>query len=65
VAFRPKEKRTFPIESTIEHPPTLVLEMRRNEAMQPPATSPSAPARATKRPSFDVKSDIEPFEQLF
>jgi hypothetical protein len=65
VALQPKEKRTFQIEYTIEYPPTLVLEMRRNEAMQPPATSPSAPARATKHPSFDVKSDIEQFEQLF
>lgn len=64
VALKPKEKRTFNIEYTIEYPPTLVLEMRRKESAPPsPAPSPFAPA--APRRSFDVKKDIEDLERAF
>jgi uncharacterized protein (TIGR02231 family) len=65
VTLQAKEKKSFQIEYTIEYPPTLVLEMRRNDGMTAPI-SPGAPAAAParKRPSFDVKDDIQALEKL-
>jgi uncharacterized protein (TIGR02231 family) len=70
--LKAKEKRTFEIQYQIEYPPTLVLEMRRNQhrpdaeaspALAPPASvSPSAPS---PRKAYDLKRDIQQLEESF
>ena len=61
VTLQPKEKRTFQIQYTIEYPPSLILDMRKNKAPEP--MDPFSPSPARK--SFDVKQDIEHLEQMF
>ena len=71
VTLQPKEKRKFEIQYQIEYPPTLVLEMKRNQknhdeedeptrADPPGSPSPSAPA---SRREYDLKKDIQRFEE--
>jgi uncharacterized protein (TIGR02231 family) len=68
LTLQPKEKRKLEIQYQIEYPPTLVLEMRRNEAAGPspaasiahPSPSPFAP-----RSSYDLKKDIQQLENSF
>lgn len=62
LTLQAKEKRTFEIQYQIEYPPTLVVEMRRNEAAAPkaPAGSPASPAPAP--PGRDLRKDIEQLE---
>ena len=70
LTVKPKEKQRFEIQYTIEYPPTLVVEMKRNQhaapaAAAPPgmdAVSPSAPA---PRKAYDLKTDIEHLEESF
>jgi uncharacterized protein (TIGR02231 family) len=62
VTLQAKEKRTFQIQYTIEYPPTIVLEMRKN---QPAAPSPADAFGPSKQRSFDVKQDIQHLEQMF
>lgn len=66
-----KEKRKFEIQYQIEYPPTLVLEMRRDEARevapvlaQPGAPPPpgAAPMSPMPRRKYDLKKDIEMLE---
>ena len=65
----PKEKRTVEIQYTIEYPPTLVLEMRRNAAQPPPppaAAPPGMPAPAAPRARpYDLKKEIQHLEEGF
>ena len=46
LTLQPKEKRKFEIQYQIEYPPTLVLEMKRNQAPEP---SPGAAAPGQPR----------------
>ncbi len=62
VTLQAKEKRTFQIQYTIEYPPTIVLEMRKN---QPAAPSPMDSFGPARKRSFDVKQDIQQLEQMF
>jgi len=56
-----KEKRTFEIQYQIEYPPTLVVEMRRNEAAKPSLSKSGSPAPAKN----DLREDIERLESTF
>jgi uncharacterized protein (TIGR02231 family) len=60
LTVRPKEKQRFEIQYTIEYPPTLVVEMKRNQQAAPPSPSPAAPGKA-----YDLKTDIEHLERNF
>jgi len=62
VTLQAKEKRTFEIQYQLEYPPSLVVEMKRNEAASPSpaAVSPAAPA---PRRGNDLKKDIEQLEK--
>ena len=66
LTVKPKEKQRFEIQYTIEYPPTLVVEMKRNErapaAGQAPSPSPAAPAAPR---AYDLKKDIEHLEDNF
>jgi uncharacterized protein (TIGR02231 family) len=75
VTLQPKEKRKFDIQYQIEYPPTLVVDMKREKAHHAPSRAaaaaadspfhgahPSSPAPAAAAP-YDVKNDIERFEQ--
>jgi uncharacterized protein (TIGR02231 family) len=68
LTVRPKEKQRFEIQYTIEYPPTLVVEMKRNQqaapatGQAPPSPSPAAPPAPRK--SYDLKTDIEHLEQM-
>jgi uncharacterized protein (TIGR02231 family) len=64
LTLQPKEKRKFEIQYQIEYPPTLIVEMRRNQA---PEASPAAvhPASPAPRRSYDLKRDIEQLEHAF
>jgi uncharacterized protein (TIGR02231 family) len=68
LTLQPKEKRKFEIQYQIEYPPTLVLEMKRNEAREAeaPAVAPSGmPALPSPRRAYDIKKDIEQLEKAF
>jgi len=67
VTLQPKEKRTFEIQYQIEYPPTLVLEMKRNRAVEPSpaAVAPGSPAALAPRKAYDIKQDIEQLESSF
>jgi hypothetical protein len=62
----PKEKQRFEIQYTIEYPPTLVVEMKRNQQAAPAASpAPASPSPAAPRKAYDLKTDIEHLEQSF
>jgi uncharacterized protein (TIGR02231 family) len=68
LTLQPKETRKVEIQYQIEYPPTLVVDMRRNQAAQPaaapPAPRPGMPApAAAPRKSYDLKEDIERLER--
>ncbi|MCC6900261.1 MAG: mucoidy inhibitor MuiA family protein [Polyangiaceae bacterium] len=62
LTLQPKEKRKFEIQYQIEYPPTLVLEMKRNQAAE--AAHPSAASPAPRK-AYDLKKDIERLESAF
>jgi uncharacterized protein (TIGR02231 family) len=67
LTLQPKEKRKIEIQYQIEYPPTLVLEMRRNQhgaapMPAPPASSPFLPS-PTK--SYDLREDIRNLADAF
>jgi uncharacterized protein (TIGR02231 family) len=63
LTLQPKEKRKFEIQYQIEYPPTLVLEMRRQQS---PAASPvEEPAHPARARAYDLKKDIEQLENAF
>ena len=68
VALQPKEKRKFEIQYQIEYPPTLVVEMRRNDGSEtgasPAVAEPGGP-RPSPRRAYDLKRDIRELEQSF
>ncbi len=64
LTLQPKEKRKFEIQYQIEYPPTLVLEMKRNHAVEAsPALSPSSPSPFSPRRAYDLKKDIQELEE--
>ena len=68
MTLQPKEKRKLEIQYQIEYPPTLVMEMRRNEAAEPsPAASTAHPSPSpfAPRSSYDLKKDIQQLENSF
>jgi uncharacterized protein (TIGR02231 family) len=67
LSLQPKEKRKFEIQYQIEYPPTLVLEMKRNEAGEAArvAAEPARPAAVAPRKAYDIKQDIEQLEEAF
>ncbi len=68
ITLGPKETRKVEIQYEIEYPPTLVLEMRRNQTPEPaPAPArPGMPAPAPpQRKTYDLKRDIERLESRF
>jgi uncharacterized protein (TIGR02231 family) len=65
LTVKPKEKQRFEIQYTIEYPPTLVVEMRRNQAAGPPrAGAAPSPSPAAPR-AYDLKTDIQKLEEGF
>jgi uncharacterized protein (TIGR02231 family) len=65
LTVRPKEKQRFEIQYTIEYPPTLVVEMKRNQHAAPAAAAAPSPSPAAPRKAYDLKTDIEHLEQNF
>jgi uncharacterized protein (TIGR02231 family) len=69
LTLQPKETRKVEIQYQIEYPPTLVLEMRRNQTPEPAPAAPRpgmpAPAAAAPRRAYDLKKDIEHLEAGF
>jgi uncharacterized protein (TIGR02231 family) len=72
LTLKAKEKRTFEIQYQIEYPPTLVLEMRRNQhdpdaEASPALAAPASPARVmpSSRKAYDLKQDIQQLEDSF
>ena len=67
LTVKPKEKQRFEIQYTIEYPPTLVVEMKRNQQAAPAAAAPAppSPSPAAPRKPYDLKTDIEHLEQNF
>jgi uncharacterized protein (TIGR02231 family) len=66
LTVNPKEKQRFEIQYTIEYPPTLVVEMKRNQHAAPAASpAPFSPSPAAPRKAYDLKTDIEHLEQSF
>lgn len=66
LTVKPKEKQRFEIQYTIEYPPTLVVEMKRNHHAPPAAAlDPQSPSPAAPRKAYDLKTDIEHLEQNF
>jgi uncharacterized protein (TIGR02231 family) len=74
ITLAPKEKRQVEIQYQIEYPPTLVVEMKRQQAAQPPprpsrrAVSPGDPSPAPAVESsapYDLKKDIQQLEERF
>jgi len=65
ITLQPKEKREIDIRYQIEYPPTLVVEMRRQQAAErKPAGAPASPAPRSPY-DHDVKKDIQHLEQNF
>ncbi len=67
LTVRPKEKQRFEIQYTIEYPPTLVVEMKRNQQAAPAAAAPdpASPSPPAPRRAYDVKTEIEHLEKNF
>ena len=68
LTLKPREKRQIDIRYQIEYPPTLVLEMKRQQAAERRNRSarPPSPAPANHSPyQNDVKKDIQQFELNF
>jgi uncharacterized protein (TIGR02231 family) len=65
LTVKPKETQRFEIQYTIEYPPTLVVEMKRNKDAAPPPAAPGMPSPASPHRAYDVKTDIEHLEQNF
>jgi hypothetical protein len=68
LTVKPKEKQRFEIQYTIEYPPTLVVEMKRNQHAAPAAaleSSGASPSPAAPRKAHDLKTDIEHLEENF
>lgn len=66
LTVKPKEKQRFEIQYTIEYPPTLVVEMRRNQQAAPAAAQAQpSPSPAAPRKAYDLKTDIEHLEKSF
>ena len=67
LSLKPKEKRKFEIQYSIEYPPTLMLEMKRNQARDgsPAAAKPSGTAPRPAPRMYDLKKDIEQLENAF
>jgi uncharacterized protein (TIGR02231 family) len=70
LTLQPKEKRKLEIEYQIEYPPTLVVEMKRNQRGVVPIAEPaplpaSAPFLPAPRKSYDLKEDILHLEDAF
>lgn len=69
LTVKPKEKQRFEIQYTIEYPPTLVVEMKRQAAKSPAPSaqpaSPGSPSPAPPRKNYDLKQDIERLEEGF
>ena len=70
LSLKPKEKRTFEIQYQIEYPPTLVLEMRRNQQRpdaepSPALAEPASPFAPSPRKAYDLKRDIQHLEESF
>jgi len=62
LTLQPKEKRQIDIHYQIEYPPTLVLEMKRQEAAKPSPAG-RAPSPAPRSPQeHDLKKDIQRLE---
>ena len=64
LTLQAKETRKFEIQYQIEYPPTLVVEMRRNQVPEPSpaAARPGMPAPARE---YDLKKDIQQMENDF
>jgi uncharacterized protein (TIGR02231 family) len=67
LSLQPKEKRKLEIQYQIEYPPSLVVEMKRNEAAAPAAAlpPPGMPTPRAAARAHDIKKDIEQLEQAF
>lgn len=66
LTVKPKEKQKLEIQYTIEYPPTLVVEMKRQAARPAAAPSqPASPSAAPPRKDYDLKQDIERLEERF
>jgi uncharacterized protein (TIGR02231 family) len=68
LTLKPKEKRTFEIQYQIEYPPTLVLEMKRNQhhpdaEPSPALAQPSSPFAPSPSRTYDLKKDILQLEE--
>ena len=70
LSLQPKEKRKFEIQYQIEYPPTLVLEMKRNQRNQDAEPAPAAALPGTPnflapspRKAYDLKQDIQRLEE--
>jgi uncharacterized protein (TIGR02231 family) len=66
LTLQPREKRQIDIQYQIEYPPTLVLEMKRQQAAQPARAGhpPPSPAPAALD-AHDLKQDIQKLEAGF
>jgi uncharacterized protein (TIGR02231 family) len=62
LTLQPKEKRQIEIQYQIEYPPTLVVEMKRQQAAEP---SPAARAAPRSPSEHDLKKDIQRLEAGF
>jgi uncharacterized protein (TIGR02231 family) len=64
LTLQPRETRKFEIQYQIEYPPTLVLEMKRNQTPEP-SPAPARPGAPAPRRPYDMKKDIERLEAEF
>lgn len=65
LTLQPKEKRQIDVQYQIEYPPTLVVEMKRQQAARPShAASPPSPAPRSPQ-ERDLKKDIQRLEAGF
>ncbi len=64
LTLQPRETRNVEIQYQIEYPPTLVLEMRRDQTPEPAPARPGMPMPAAAPPkAYDLKRDIERMER--
>lgn len=71
LTLQARETRKFEIQYQIEYPPTLVLEMKRQQARESNphpagrASTPASPAPPAPRKTYDLKQDIQQLESAF
>ncbi len=64
LTLQPRETRKVEIQYQIEYPPTLVVEMKRNQ-LRMPSPAPASPGAPAPRPAYDLKQDIQRLEDGF